>query len=98
MKGISRRISKRYLLTPFFPVVEVVLALSMGLIVWWVADQSLDAGMLVAFILFLNQIFRPLRMIADKFNVLQMGMVAAERVFKVLDNPDITVNEGQLCP
>jgi len=82
----------------FFPVVEVVLALSVGLIVWWVADQSLDAGMLVAFILFLNQIFRPLRMIADKFNVLQMGMVAAERVFKVLDNTDVTLNEGILAP
>ncbi len=82
----------------FFPVVEVVLALSMGLIVWWVADRSLDAGLLVAFILFLNQIFRPLRMIADKFNVLQMGMVAAERVFKVLDNEDVTINEGTLHP
>jgi len=82
----------------FFPVVEVVLALSIGLIVWWVAGQSLDAGMLVAFILFLNQIFRPLRMIADKFNVLQMGMVAAERVFKILDNEDITVNQGQYAP
>jgi len=78
----------------FFPVVEVVLALSIGLIVWWVAGQSLDAGLLVAFILFLNQIFRPLRMIADKFNVLQMGMVAAERVFKVLDNQDVTLNDG----
>ena len=82
----------------FFPVVEVVLALSIGLIVWWVAGQSLDAGMLVAFILFLNQIFRPLRMIADKFNVLQMGMVAAERVFKVLDNKDITINDGEYAP
>ena len=82
----------------FFPVVEVVLALSIGLIVWWVAGQSLDAGMLVAFILFLNQIFRPLRMIADKFNVLQMGMVAAERVFKILDNEDITVDQGQFAP
>ncbi|MCX6211760.1 MAG: ABC transporter ATP-binding protein [Bacteroidetes bacterium] len=82
----------------FFPVVEVVLALSMGLIVWWVADRSLDAGLLVAFILFLNQIFRPLRMIADKFNVLQMGMVAAERVFKVLDNEDVTLNEGAYAP
>jgi ATP-binding cassette subfamily B protein len=82
----------------FFPVVEVVLALSIGLIVWWVAGQSLDAGMLVAFILFLNQIFRPLRMIADKFNVLQMGMVAAERVFKVLDNKDITINYGKYAP
>lgn len=82
----------------FFPVVEVVLALSIGLIVWWVAGQSLDAGMLVAFILFLNQIFRPLRMIADKFNVLQMGMVAAERVFKVLDNKDVTENNGTYAP
>ena len=82
----------------FFPVVEVVLALSIGLIVWWVAGQSLDAGMLVAFILFLNQIFRPLRMIADKFNVLQMGMVAAERVFKILDNEDITLDQGVYAP
>jgi ATP-binding cassette subfamily B protein len=82
----------------FFPVVEVVLALSIGLIVWWVAGQSLDAGLLVAFILFLNQIFRPLRMIADKFNVLQMGMVAAERVFKILDNEDITPDQGQYAP
>ena len=82
----------------FFPVVEVVLALSIGLIVWWVADKSLDAGLLVAFILFLNQIFRPLRMIADKFNVLQMGMVAAERVFKVLDNEDVTLDEGTYAP
>jgi ATP-binding cassette subfamily B protein len=82
----------------FFPVVEVVLALSIGLIVWWVADRSLDAGLLVAFILFLNQIFRPLRMIADKFNVLQMGMVAAERVFKILDNEDVTLNEGTYAP
>ncbi len=82
----------------FFPVVEVVLALSIGLIVWWVAGQSLDAGMLVAFILFLNQIFRPLRMIADKFNVLQMGMVAAERVFKILDNEDVTLDQGQYAP
>jgi ATP-binding cassette subfamily B protein len=72
----------------FFPIVEIVLAVSTGLLVWWIADRSLNAGILVAFILFLNQIFRPLRVIADKFNVLQMGMIAAERVFKVLDNPD----------
>lgn len=74
----------------FFPVVEVVLAISTGLLVWWIADRSLDAGLLVAFILYLNQIFRPLRVIADKFNVLQMGMIAAERVLKVLDNDDVT--------
>jgi len=78
----------------FFPVVEVVLAVSTGLLVWWIAGQSLDAGLLVAFILFLNQIFRPLRVIADKFNVLQMGMIAAERVFKELDNEDVTPASG----
>ncbi len=74
----------------FFPVVEVVLALSIGLLVWWIAGKpdATSPGLLMAFILYLNQIFRPLRVIADKFNVLQMGMVAAERVFKVMDNKD----------
>lgn len=84
----------------FFPVVEVVLAVSTGLLVWWIAGKSLDAGLLMAFILYLNQIFRPLRVIADKFNVLQMGMVAAERVFKVLDNTDelSTADHGSFHP
>jgi ATP-binding cassette, subfamily B, multidrug efflux pump len=82
----------------FFPVVEVILALSMGLLVWWIAGKSLDAGLLVAFILYLNQIFRPLRVIADKFNVIQMGLVASERVFKVLDNPDFISTEGNYAP
>jgi ATP-binding cassette subfamily B multidrug efflux pump len=86
----SANIKAIFAYSVFFPVVEVVLAISMGLLVWWVADRSLDAGLLVAFILFLNQIFRPLRVIADKFNVFQMGMIAAERVFKVLDNEDVT--------
>ena len=82
----------------FFPVVELVLAVSTALIVWQVANLALShtgehinfSGKIVAFIMFMNQIFRPLRMIADKFNVLQMGMIAAERVFKVLDNTDNT--------
>jgi ATP-binding cassette subfamily B protein len=82
----------------FFPVVEVVLAVSMGLLVWWIAGNQLDAGLLVAFILYLNQIFRPLRVIADKFNVIQMGMVSSERVFKVLDNPDVIQSEGSYAP
>lgn len=77
----------------FFPVVEIVLATSIGLIVWWTSKEALNLqqsqqGTLMAFILCLNLIFRPLRVIADKFNVLQMGMVAGERVFKVLDNKD----------
>jgi ATP-binding cassette subfamily B protein len=77
----------------FFPLVEIVLALSMGLIVYSVARESIalqtgQEGKITAFILYLNLIFRPLRVIADKFNVLQMGMIASERVFKVLDNSD----------
>lgn len=81
----------------FFPVVELVLAISTGLAVWWIADKQLQPGLLVAFILYLNQIFRPLRVIADKFNVLQMGMIAAERVFKVLDINDEEENVQTLA-
>jgi ATP-binding cassette subfamily B multidrug efflux pump len=72
----------------FFPVVEIVSALAIGLIVWYGSGQQVNVGTLMAFILCLNLIFRPLRVIADKFNVLQMGMVASERVFRVLDNKD----------
>jgi ATP-binding cassette subfamily B protein len=72
----------------FFPVVEIVLAFSTGLLVWWGANNSFNAGVIISFIIYLNLLFRPLRVIADKFNVLQMGMVASERVFKVLENED----------
>ncbi|MDQ6890227.1 MAG: ABC transporter ATP-binding protein/permease, partial [Bacteroidota bacterium] len=74
----------------FFPVVEIVLAFSTGLLVWWGANNAFNAGVIIAFIMYLNLLFRPLRVIADKFNVLQMGMVASERVFKVLENTDVT--------
>lgn len=88
----------------FFPVVELVMALSIGLLVWWAAkdavggDGSKVAGVVTSFILCLNLLFRPLRVIADKFNVLQMGMIASERVFKVLDNDDQTENKGSFKP
>ncbi|MEO6289412.1 MAG: ABC transporter ATP-binding protein [Ginsengibacter sp.] len=74
----------------FFPIVEIVLAFSIGLLVWWGANNAFNAGVIISFIMYLNLLFRPLRVIADKFNVLQMGMVASERVFKVLENPDVT--------
>ncbi len=82
----------------FFPVVEIVLAFSMGILVWFAAttttsigvDQAMEmAGKVVSFTLLLNLLFRPLRVIADKFNVLQMGMVAGERILLVLENPDM---------
>jgi ATP-binding cassette subfamily B multidrug efflux pump len=77
----------------FFPLVEIVLALATGLVVWWTAKEALhlhqsQQGVVISFILCLNLLFRPLRVLADKFNVLQMGIVAGERVFKVLDNED----------
>ncbi|MEN9952493.1 MAG: hypothetical protein RLZZ520_761 [Bacteroidota bacterium] len=82
----------------FFPVVEIVLAFSMGLLVWFAATetsilgeaQAMEmAGKVVSFTLLLNLLFRPLRVIADKFNVLQMGMVAGERILVVLNNQDV---------
>ena len=82
----------------FFPVVEIVLALSIGLIVWYGAGQRAEAGTIISFILCLNLLFRPLRVIADKFNVLQMGIIASERVFKVLDNEDFADNNGAYAP
>lgn len=82
----------------FFPIVEIILATSIGLIVWWGSGERIDAGVMVAFIQFLNLMFRPLRVIADKFNVLQMGIIASERVFKVLDNEDYVKQEGTFDP
>ncbi|WP_419214064.1 ABC transporter ATP-binding protein [Maribacter sp. X9] len=75
----------------FFPIAEIVSSITVGLIVWYgglqnVANISTDiAGTVFAFIMLIDLLFRPLRQIADKFNTLQMGMVAANRVFKILD-------------
>lgn len=86
----------------FFPFVEIMLAVAMSLMIWWSAKGAIagDAtlGTMIAFLLYLNLLFRPLRVIADKFNVLQMGMVASERIFKVLDNDDFIVKEGTHAP
>jgi ATP-binding cassette subfamily B multidrug efflux pump len=91
----------------FFPIVEIVLAVGTGLMVWWAATNAVEMppaqagellGKMVSFYLCLNLLFRPLRVIADKFNVLQMGMVASERVFKVMDNEDIISSEGNYAP
>ena len=85
----------------FFPIVEIILAVSLGLLVWWGAVRMLHnqvtAGVVIAFVMYLNLLFRPLRMLADKFNVLQMGLVAAERVFAVYDNDDVLLNYGIIC-
>jgi ATP-binding cassette, subfamily B, multidrug efflux pump len=86
----------------FFPMVEILSAISVGLMVWWGAGRVLDGtaslGILIAFPLYLNMLFRPVRMLADKFNTLQMGLIAAERVFLLIDDTRLTEkNEGSIA-
>lgn len=73
----------------FFPVVEILSAVSLAFLVWWGVKDVLEGvatlGDIFAYILFINMLFRPIRQLADRFNVLQMGMVGSERVFAVLD-------------
>jgi ATP-binding cassette, subfamily B, multidrug efflux pump len=77
----------------FFPIVEILSAVSTGLMVWYgasfVLKHSVSLGVLIAFPLYLNILFRPIRILADKFNTLQMGLIAAERVFALLDDTDL---------
>ena len=84
----------------FFPVVELITTISLALMIWLGARAYLQDyvsfGSLVAFPLFLNLLFRPVRMLADKFNTLQMGLVAADRVFEVLDDKSIIEDKGTI--
>lgn len=85
----------------FFPVVEILSAVSVGLLIWWggvesVMSSEVTLGELIAFILYIHMLFRPIRQLADRFNVLQMGMVAAERVFKIIDNSESINDNGQI--
>jgi ATP-binding cassette subfamily B multidrug efflux pump len=79
----------------FFPIVEIITAAATGLLVWYGTANALNGqvtpGVMISFIMYINMFFRPVRMIADRFNTIQMGMVAAERIFKLLD--DKTTNE-----
>ncbi|MCB9308861.1 MAG: ABC transporter ATP-binding protein [Lewinellaceae bacterium] len=84
----------------FFPVVELVSAVSLALMIWLGAkgylQDKVTLGALVAFPLYLNLMFRPIRFMADKFNTLQMGLVAAERVYKLLDKSDHIQDNGAI--
>lgn len=86
----------------FYPVVEIISAASLGLMVWWgakgVIGESVSMGALIAFPIYLNMLFNPIRILADKFNTLQMGLVAAERVFALLDNHSDQEISGPLTP
>ena len=83
----------------FFPVIEIIMAIALGLLVWYGSTSALESrvslGVVVAFIMYINMIFRPVRELVDKFNTLQMGMVGAERIFSVLDTDEKISNQGK---
>ena len=84
----------------YYPVADVILAGGTGLIVWFGSKQILHhdmtLGTLTAFIMFMNLFFRPIRFLADRFNTLQMGIVSTERILKLLDSEDYSVNDGNI--
>jgi len=95
----------------FFPVVEILFAICIGLLVWYgckrmltdgqlaslsASKKGITPGLITGFIVLLNMLFRPIRQLADKFNTLQMGMVGADRIFKVLDTDEVAIDNGTL--
>ncbi len=88
-----------YAYSVFFPFVEIITALAMGLVVWYgsreVLHSRISPGVIVEFIMYINMFFRPIRQLADRFNTLQMGMVSAERIFKLLDDTSHIESSGK---
>lgn len=107
-EAINSRHKKAWLKTVwfnsiFFPVAEISTSVTIGLLVWYGGFRSLDGasislGTLFLFIQLSQMLFRPLRQIADKFNTLQMGMVAADRVFKIMATEQSINDLGQFAP
>ncbi len=103
-KQINERHKKAWLKTVwynsiFFPVAEIFSSLTLGLVVWYggmntILDNTASIGELTAFIMMIPMLFRPLNQIANKFNTLLMGMVAAERVFNILDTDSVIQDRG----
>lgn len=84
----------------FFPVVEILSSFSIALIIWFVGVKgqlyTINLGDITFFVMMINMLFRPIRMLADRLNTLQMGIVSAERVFKVLDTDEKIADTGTL--
>jgi len=85
----------------FFPIAEILSSIAVGLLVWYggldiVNSGNTNAGQIIAFIMMSQMLFRPLRQIADKFNTLQMGMVAGDRVFEILDTHSQITTHGNV--
>lgn len=86
----------------YFPIAEIIQATGIGLVVWYGATQMLNAqlqpGLLTGFIMYIMMFFRPIRMIADRFNTLQMGIVSSNRILNLLDNDEHIPNNGGFSP
>ncbi|MGF7217737.1 ATP-binding cassette subfamily B protein [Spirosoma lacussanchae] len=86
----------------YYPVADIISAVAVGLVVWYGARQIIHAdvsfGTVTAFVMFINLFFRPIRMLADRFNTLQMGIVSTDRIIKLLDSDEFTVNDGTYAP
>lgn len=86
----------------YFPVADIISAAGTGLVVWYgarnILNDSVSFGTVTAFVMFINLFFRPIRMLADRFNTLQMGIVSTDRILKLLDSDDYTVNNGSYRP
>ncbi|MFN8335202.1 MAG: ABC transporter ATP-binding protein [Cyclobacteriaceae bacterium] len=88
----------------YFPVAEIIAAAGIGLLVWYGAqsiiqnDTGMTIGKLVAFIMLLQQFFRPIRMIADRYNTLQMGIVSSSRIINLLDSQEDVQPNGAHQP
>ena len=113
MKYRDANIRSNWYYSIFFPVVEVLFAICMALLVWYgckrilndeqmhtlsASPNGITPGVITSFIVLLNMLFRPIRQLADKFNTLQMGMVGADRIFKVLDTNEVATDDGKLAP
>lgn len=89
----------------YFPVAEIISAAGIGLLVWYGAkgvihqeETGITLGMLIAFIMYIQMFFRPIRMIADRFNTLQLGIVSSSRIMKLLDNEEHIPDNGTFNP
>lgn len=106
-KGINKNLRKAYLATVFyfsllFPIVEVVSALALGLVILLggysaINYSDVSAGQVIAFIMFIPMLVRPIRQIAERYNNLQRGLVSSERVFKLMDQDERLPDTGQLA-
>lgn len=98
----NAHIRSNWYFSVFFPAIEIIMAIALGLLIWYgsrsILEERISPGVVVAFIMYINMIFRPIRELVDKFNTLQMGMVGAERIFSVLDTDESTSNQGALQP